>query len=193
MQVTADNDIEDQSFVELHREIEHRPAWVGRSLFAFWLAVPAWSFLRRRSGAQAQPPPARPPAGAGGSALPPTGTAGPLRPAAMEAAASAGPVPARLCRAPSIPPRRPHSRPRKGAAGWAPWQRRGLALSPGPAPGPGRAARAAPGKRGRGGAGPHRGLPPSLPPPRAGGAGQRSAGEGERHGRGGEGKAAHHV
>ncbi|XP_046776220.1 leucine-rich glioma-inactivated protein 1 isoform X10 [Gallus gallus] len=85
----------------------------------------------------------------------------------------------------SVPPSRPHSRPRRGAAGQAPWRRLPVDASRLLRPLcraqlAGRSCRPLPETRGRGGAGPHRGLP---------GGGARGAG-GVRRGAGGRGRAS---
>lgn len=85
----------------------------------------------------------------------------------------------------SVPPSRPHSRPRRGAAGQAPWRRLPVDASRLLRPLcraqlAGRSCRPLPETRGRGGAGPHRGLP---------GRGARGAG-GVRRGAGGRGRAS---
>lgn len=156
------------------------------------LSQPACPCLGPRSGGRHGPRAD----GEGGSALPSAGHPARPGPAAMEAAASAGPVPARLCRAPSIPPCRPHSRPRKGAAGWAPWPRHGEgrlrppALLPAPAlprgPLPESGAEAEQGRT----AGSR---PPSVPPSAAGGRRGAAGRGGGRAGTGGEGRGKPHI
>lgn len=161
------------------------------------LSQPACPCLGPRSGGRHGPRAD----GEGGSALPSAGTAGPPRPSRPRRHGGRGLR--RACPRPPLPgPLHPSLPAPLTAAERRSWlgsmaaARRGPPPPPSPAPGPGAAARAAPGKRGRGGAGPHRGLPSSLRPSLRRGRAARGSGargRASRHGRGGEGKAAHHV
>lgn len=193
MQVTADNDIEDQSFVELHREIEHRPAWVGRSLFAFWLAVPARLIL---------PPP--PEWGTGTApACPPAGRSGRLGPSphghgrAPPPRRHGGRGLRRACPRPPLPgPVHPSPPTPLTAAERRSWlgsmaaARAGSVARPCSRPRPCCAGRSRKAGQRRSRAAPRA---PSLPPSAAGGrrgAAVRGGGRAAREGRGGESRSS---
>lgn len=136
--------------------------------------------------------------GEGGSALPSAGTAGPLRPPRPRRHGGRGLR--RACPHPPPPgPLHPSLPAPLTAAERRSWlgsmaaARRGPPPPPSPAVGPGAVVGAAPGKRGRGGAGPHRGLPSSLRPSLRRGRAARGSGargRASRHGRGGESRTS---